>query len=373
MGKRARQFAFAAHDWVGLKLAVLMSFILITGTLATLSHEIDWLINPDMRVAPQAESGRASWGALYDAAVEARPDWTLDRIEAPIDPWFAAQAWGVTPLGERRRLHLNPYTAEVTGESGWANAQRVLRDAHRRLMIFHPLGVTFVSLFAVALAVSLVSGLIIYKKFWRGFFKPVRTRDARTLWGDLHRLGGIWSIWFVALMALTGAWYLVESLGARAGAFEYEGAREIAVAAAPLNGARIDAFADQARAAFPELEIRRVVLPARPAEAIEFAGQAEAILVRDRANAVRVDPSDGRIAGVLQADRLGVHQRISEMADPLHFGTFAGLVSKLVYFVFGMILSGLSLSGVYIYSARLRRRAAPRRARPAPAAAAERG
>jgi len=47
-------------------------------------------------------------------------------------------------------------------------------------------------------------------------------------------------------------------------------------------------------------------------------------------------------------------QRISEMADPLHFGTFGGFWTKILYFVFGVILSGLSLSGVYVFSARIR-------------------
>ncbi len=35
------------HRWVGLKLSILLSFVLITGTLATVSHEIDWLLDAE--------------------------------------------------------------------------------------------------------------------------------------------------------------------------------------------------------------------------------------------------------------------------------------------------------------------------------------
>ncbi len=48
---------------------------------------------------------------------------------------------------------------------------------------------------------------------------------------------------------------------------------------------------------------------------------------------------------------LGVHQRISEMADPLHFGTFAGRRDS--WFVFGLLMTGLALSGAAIYSHRI--------------------
>ena len=42
------------------------------------------------------------------------------------------------------------------------------------------------------------------------------------------------------------------------------------------------------------------------------------------------------------------------MADPLHFGYFGGLATKLVWFVFGVGLSGLSISGVLLTWRRLK-------------------
>ena len=41
------------------------------------------------------------------------------------------------------------------------------------------------------------------------------------------------------------------------------------------------------------------------------------------------------------------------MADPLHFGTFGGLATKAIWFVFGAILTGMAVTGVLIYSQRL--------------------
>jgi uncharacterized iron-regulated membrane protein len=39
-------------------------------------------------------------------------------------------------------------------------------------------------------------------------------------------------------------------------------------------------------------------------------------------------------------------------ADPLHFGTFGGLATKLIWVVFGLLLTGMAASGAYIYAKR---------------------
>ena len=38
------------HSWLGLKLSLLMLVICITGTIAVVSYEIDWLLDSDLRI-----------------------------------------------------------------------------------------------------------------------------------------------------------------------------------------------------------------------------------------------------------------------------------------------------------------------------------
>lgn len=111
------------HRWFGLKLSILMSFVLITGTLATLGHEIDWLLEDRMRVWPPKQAERIDWQGIYDAARAAYPNFAPERIHAPQAPWFAAQIQGYTPAGERRRIWVDPHSLEVQGDTGWVNAQ----------------------------------------------------------------------------------------------------------------------------------------------------------------------------------------------------------------------------------------------------------
>ena len=368
------------HRWVGLKLSILMSFVLITGTLATVSHEIDWLLDPGRRVLPTVTVDHYDWQGIADAARQARPDWSFEWIAAPIDPWFAAQAVGLTAAGERRRLFLHPTSFAVQSDRGWFNAQRLFRDAHRRLMIFHPAGIALVSALSILLILSIVSGLFVYKKFWRGFFRKPRTRDTRTLWGDLHRLGGVWSLWFIVVIALTSVWYLVEVVsgmaGARIGGLPDPSPPPAVARAVDTTGepaVSLTALSLKAREAIPGYAVRSVWLPKFAGDPIVFHGQATAILVRDRANQVHFDARTGEMLAFINARTVGVAPRLSEMADPLHFGTFGGIWTKLLYFVFGVILSAMSLSGIYIFSARIRKAQQARRAPARPAAVAPQG
>jgi uncharacterized iron-regulated membrane protein len=351
--RKASRVWWHVHQWVGLKLAIFMSFICLTGTLAVLSSEIDWLLQPSLRVAPSTVEEAPRWDRIAASAAEWPTAATVESLGAPVAGAFAATAVIKRADGTLRILHIHPATGEVQGEATWVGAQRVLRNMHRHLNLPVKYGVPIVCTLAFLLLVSLVTSLVVYKRWWRGFFRPVRWRDARTAWGDLHRLAGVWSLWFVLLIALTGAWYFVEQLG-----LEAPPMREAAAPATPTSAPTEKLFAanlEAAQRAMPGLRIERILLPQEEGDVFEFQGQLSAWLVRERANSVMTDPATARVLVARTGEELNAHQRISEMADPLHFGYAAGYWTKLPWFLFGLAMTGLSVSGIAIYGLRVGR------------------
>jgi uncharacterized iron-regulated membrane protein len=345
---RARLWWYV-HHWTGLKLSLFMSFILLTGTLAVVSHEIDWLLQPSLRVDPASVGDEVAWAAIAENAAKHPAAAEILSIEAPVARAFAARVVVRHADGRHGFLDAHPATGRIQGVAPWAGAQRILRNMHRHLNMPTKIGVPIVSLLAFPLLVSVATSFIVYKKWWRGFFRPVRWGDARTAWGDVHRLAGAWSLWFVLLIALTGVWYFVESVGLEAPRHPRPDVAGFVGPAPPL-APQLAA----ARAAFPELRLQRIVYPGEGG-AFQFQGDHRAVLVRPRANAVWTDPATAGILLVTDGRALDVHQRISEMADPLHFGTFAGYWSKLPWFLFGLLLTMLSVSGGAIYALRIGR------------------
>jgi uncharacterized iron-regulated membrane protein len=285
-------------------------------------------------------------------------------IHAPAEAWIAPELVAVDADGQRFRVFFDPTTGRVQGTGAWLNWQRFLREAHRQLLLPLEIGLTIVALLSIPLLLTFWSSLYVYKRWWRGFLRlprgaadrggPASTKARRRFWGDLHRLVGVWSLWFVFLMAVTGTWYLVEHLGldARPPPLATQPtAAEKAPQLLARDPAALDDMLVRARTEFPDLRVRSIFLDFYDG-AVVLQGQATAALVRDRANHVAFDAVSGRLLDIREGETLDWHNRISEAADPLHFGNFGGPATRYLWAAFGGLSTLLSLSGVYLFGLR---------------------
>lgn len=352
---------FEIHSWLGVITGLMLFLICWSGTTAVLSYEIDWLLDPRLRVEPQPQ--RASWGELAEAVRRAHPEATGISLHAGEYARSAAHADIELPNGDARRVYLDPYTAEVRGATTLFNVQRFFRNLHMCLFdVGNDYGgYWFVGAFGILLLVSTLTPLIFYRRWWRGFFTLKTGRGARVFWSDAHKLAGVWTLLFSLLMAFTGIWYLVEWAKPitypETPRFENSSPRVQSEA-----GADLDAILERAHTAWPELQIHTVGLPEGSywGDVVYVDGQATGWLVRDRSNRLLVNPFTAQIRYRQSAESIGWPARWIDTADPLHFGNFGGLAVKLVWFVFGLMLSGLCLTGAYLHVQRLRSSGAQR-------------
>ena len=346
--------AFWLHSILGFKLSLFLGFVCLTGTIATVSHEIEWLYKPQVRAS--AVVGEPEWGAMWDNAQAAFPDARLagigsfDRDDAA---YFVKSISAEDRSGQTFDIYVDPGTNTITGHEIGRSFQDFMRALHYYL--FAP---TWIAMYATTalgfvLVASLVTGLVTYKKFWRGLWRwPRWRRGARAAIGDLHRLVGLWSVWFAFLIGITSIWYFVEHAGVDLNTPPPKVQAE--APGTPVSGEKVDRWVALARQRMPGLHVTAIALPYEAGDPAIVQGQWRAALVRERTNAIYIDPATDRVVGQRFAHKLGIGERIVHSADPLHFGTFGGLAVKFLWVVFGLMLTGMAATGAWLYAKRMR-------------------
>lgn len=360
--KSPRKRLYELHSWFGFHLAVLMAIVLFTGTIATVSNEIDWLIQDDMRVVPDGEM--VSWGDMENAIQNYAPAESIIYLLSMGNDHFAYRALMVDEYGRQNFIHVNQWTGEVTGETQRLTVQRVFRDLHRHLFLPFNIGLPLVASLGFILAVSLYTGLKTTRNWKTIMFRIRINKGARIMLGDAHKAAGLWGSWFILVMIVTGVWYLVEFGADKSGmisndveryeSFPWLSAAQTADYGPVIMDSKLDEVVAAARSAYPELTVTGVVYPLMVNGVFAVSGYAGNPFVSDESNTVFLDPQSLEVVRVHKWKDFSTFFALNELADPLHFGDFGGLTTKIIWFVFGLGLTGLSVTGVLLTWKRLK-------------------
>ena len=344
---------FQIHSWIGIKLSILFFIVCFSGTIATLSNELDWLFNPNIRATPSEE--RIAKNVIRDNLAERYPGANLTYWMRPDAPYLCDIVY-VEHEGQRRYVFANPYTGAIQGAVG-ITIQRYFRDLHYYLFIPFQIGHFTVLFFAFLLLFSLVTALVFYKKWYRKLFELKTGKGLLVLLRSLHRLVGLWSIPFALLFAITGIWYFIER--ADVGNVSNDLRVEVPKVDSTTYGDQgyqtdlvfqvdYDRAIDSAQAHIPGLNIQDILPPYAEGAPLYLNGTSRVPLVRNRANRVYLHPVTYEVLMVQKAEEINDTTWLNDIADPLHFGYWGGLITKLIWFIMGLGISGLVLSGIWI-------------------------
>ncbi|OFJ43806.1 peptidase [Pseudomonas koreensis] len=366
MSKKSRsKLWFLVHSWLALPIWFFVLIVCVTGTLAVVSQEIVWLANPQMRASqPSDDAPRLSYDQILAAIKQAEPQTLVQSINRPDESHFALDVEVSYPDGRSSTVYVNPYTGVIQGTAPAFDFKAFTRALHGWWLVPFTNGYSWgwylVSLLGVPMLVSLITGLVVYKRFWKGFLRPtLRVRHgARIFWGDFHRLCGIWSIWFIAVISITGIWFLIKAI-----LFDNQisissepiipaMSREsvpISAAGTPPPRISLDRAIEIAQQKIPGLEASYVNLPGNAYSHMSVSGRGWYPLMYQTAT---LNPYNGEMASSrLLSDRSSL-EFVTESMRPLHTGDFGGIWIKLIWFFFGLLLSMMILSGLLIWTKR---------------------
>ncbi|AIG05811.1 PepSY-associated TM helix domain-containing protein [Pseudomonas fluorescens] len=366
MSKKSRsKLWFLVHSWLALPIWFFVLIVCVTGTLAVVSQEIVWLANPEMRASkPSDDAELLSYDQVLAAIKQAEPKAIVESIVRPDESHFALDVNISYPDGRSVAVYVNPYTGVIQGISPSFNFRQFTRALHGWWLVPFTNGYSWgwylVSFLGLPMLASLVTGLVVYKRFWKGFFKPTLRikHGARIFWGDFHRLSGIWSIWFIAVISITGTWFLIQAILAdnqitlSSEAIVPVISRDkvpLSAPGVPPPMIPLDDAINIATQRIPGFDVSFVGLPSNAYSHLSIGGRGWYPLMFQTAD---INPYNGEIAAThLLSDRSGL-EFVTESMRPLHTGDFGGIWIKLVWFFFGLLLSMMVLSGLLIWSKR---------------------
>ncbi|TMN42574.1 PepSY-associated TM helix domain-containing protein [Pseudoalteromonas sp. S2755] len=352
--KRLRKL-YDLHAWVGFQLAAVMFVILATGTIATVSNELDWLVFDEMRASQKPEEIKeqtaASWRNMYASIAERYPEGRIITLGTMGSDYFTYRARVAFEAKSDRYVHVDQWTHEVTGDIPLLTIQRFFRDLHRYLFMPAMPGLPIVTAFAFILLISVYTGLKTTRNWKVALWRLRVVQDTRVFLSDLHKVFGLWGLWFTALIIITGIWYLYEFSARVAGVSLEPPAPKVEHITVVeninmLSAKRFESAFEKAQLAIPNWTITTVQLPRADNVVLRFQGMSANPLLRDRAHKVYMDPTTLEVVAIQHPKNMAWGNYLNEYADPLHFGYFAGITSKLIWFVFGLALTGLSFTGV---------------------------
>jgi uncharacterized iron-regulated membrane protein len=356
------------HLIVALVVGLVAAAVGLSGSVLTFREEIEHaLYRP--RVAPQI---KGNWNNGYVQAVaiseaEKRRIAVIvlpQRDDEPLE--FVTSLRGARSLKEadQTSIYANQYTGEIVGQRRRNDSFIAwLRDLHFALFAgvtglkvngYCALGLIFVTLTGFVLWWQTNAKGKALAVNWKASWK-------RSLW-DLHRVIGIVALAFLLLVALTGAYYpfreTVQGWFTKAGtALPPRGtpaAKPVADATAkPLTFGEIVA---KAQASQPNARLAVLRPPAAPTQtwAATFHRGSESGESVDSGATAYLDPLTGELIRLDDVSQMAFGARLLKSIEPLHFGKYAGLPHKLLWFVLGLTPAFFFGSGVVMWWNRTR-------------------
>lgn len=160
------------------------------------------------------------------------------------------------------------------------------------------------------------------------------------------------------MIIATSFWYLAE-LAFSVAENRFEPSRpglteeQVVAAGRTFQDLRADKLVNIAKGALPGFKPTQIQFAQMQNQAVTVLGRMKDPIVRQRANRVFINPVSGEVIRAQKSTELGWVAYINEIADPLHFGTFGSVWTKAIWFLFGLVMVCIALSGVWLSWQRL--------------------
>jgi uncharacterized iron-regulated membrane protein len=350
---RLRNLVFTLHRYVGLAVGLLLVIVGLTGSLLVFEPELDRaLIHSQFgNIMPQSQ--QVSVTSILKTIKTAKPDWIPSGIDLPITSDDAVRVSLDSPNRPSIQVLLNPYTGEIMGE----------RISDRTLVGFvlslhytlasGEIGVVIMGIAALLLFILSLTGIVLWSG-WRNLisgFKIKWNGHIKRINFDIHKVAGIFAAIFLALTGFTGfAWNFYSQIEPLIYAVTFT-PKPIEPTSKFVSDKLTLPLADilrRADVALPGTKLTYISLPASPEGVFQINKQfpEERDLHRSR---VYLDRYTGEVLKLRDSRKLRLGDQVVDSFTSIHYGTFGGLPTRILYVFVGLAPTILMVTGVVMW------------------------
>lgn len=366
-----RKTFFKIHSYLALVALIPLLIVSITGSILVFKVEIDQWLMPKVAALPYAQSEkevpeRLNHNILQQHIEGEFPDYILGAWELFNDGHEADRVYLVKKgTDDWFKIYFDPFANKVLSEP--VNFSHYITDfllqLHYTFMLNgiggeHAQWGTVLGLIAAVILTLLgITGLVIHRKFWLKLFDLRIRASLRVFSGDFHRLVGAWSSPIIFILGITGIYFnavaIYHELFEHPSEEHYEPTEKLYDSSIDfqqlLNDSRVqlDTFTPTYLLYPYEPEVNITVF-GHQQRANPFASNYSSTVTYDRTNGELLNAFDGRDASAVV--------KTTDSFRELHFGSFGGLGSKIVWCVVGLSPVLLGGTGLYIWVFRNRKK-----------------
>ena len=353
MNKTTKQAALNAHSWVGVFLSVLLFLVCWSGTLAVFHQEFERWEQPGVTEL-ESVSGDVIDTAMANFLAEHKEE--------------THHLFVVLPTSNIPRLVVeNDHTAWFAGASGElleeesVSFTKMLVDLHLYLNLPASWGMILVSALGAIIVTLVITGIVAHKRIKKDAFRLRQGGNGQQYQIDLHNRFGLWASPFHLIIGITGAYFGLAGLVLVLVAQLYFGGDRDAVIekiftpdpelSQPVSTPQIGKAVEQMATIAPDNQLIFLTVHEvnTPEQFIEIYARVPGKMIYSEN--YRFDSAGNYLGAAGYADGHWGKQVVYAMYR-LHFGDFAGIPSKLLYFVLGIMLTVLCISGMEIWLAK---------------------
>lgn len=349
-----RNTSLKIHRWIGLNSFIFLSYLFLTGAIMVFATELETVFQPDIWVGSSRNETHANFGEIYDTVQRAYPGSHVVSIDRHPSPWLADRTYTHTASAGEISVWTDPVSAEILGATSATSFKRLWREAHENLFVPRRVVGLALTSTSVVLIAMILTGLITYRRFWRGVFRlPHNDMTPRNWWAIVHRLIALWMLPFLIIVSLTTFVFFLEFLGIRGTSpSPIPGIERNGMLPRDLNGTMIDKAYAIASGSAPDLQIGYFGTPRKNNAGLVFTGTPEGTIFYSKRASVFVDPTNMTVLSTRETSDSTGMARLSPLVEALHYGLWGGAFSKILWFLFGITGSILFMAGSMVYAAR---------------------